>query len=787
MVESVKDEAEDNAPESIVTEAKERFKRAEEAYSASRKQSVADTKFAFGDSDNGYQWNVDTLQSRQNDKRVCLTINLTAQHCNQIINQIRQNRPACKVSPSDDKADKKTAEILSGLIRNIQANSAADNAHDLAAEHSIYGGEGFWRVLTEYESETSFDQVILIKPIANPNLVYIDPDAKELDKSDARWGFIFEDLNKETFKREHPELKDEPQAWEGTEDKWVSDDTFRRAEYFWCEDVKDKAILLADGSTVLESDLLGQIPIDQMGQPIPIIKERDTTRKQWYWCKLVGGHKEPIDKREWAGKYIPIISVVGKEINIDGEIIRKGIVRDLKDPARMVNYAYSETIQAVALQNKIPYLAAAEAIEGYEDEWGRANTSNMAYLPYNAYDEAGNPIPAPVRQPPAVMPAAQIQLLQLSTEEMRGASGQQNSNFGIKSEASSGVGIQRLKQQGEIATFHFPDNLARGLRYEAIVLIDLIQKVYDTKRVVRVLGLDGRQEHAVLDPQHPLTYSEQDIGEEDIQRIFNPTVGRYDVVIDTGPSFQTQRQEAFASLTQLAGQDPAFMQVAGDIIMRAADFPMADQLAARLEKMLPPNLQEQKGGAQQEVAQLRQQTQQMGQQLQLMQQALQEAQQRLHIAESGQAKTQLEIQAKMRIAEVDAQLAEEKLQREIEAKQRMIVMEEQFRRDQANIDAVVAMDKAKQDDALLREKIILEAHLALEKAKIDNETKEDIAELQAYVDLQKIGRENANLTADVNSDIAKDAPLPKILRRKISMTAPSGGVYTGTIEDVGGE
>jgi hypothetical protein len=774
----------DDSPKGIVDEAKERFKRAEDAYSSSRKQSVADTKFAFGDSENGYQWNVDTLQSRQNDKRVCLTINLTAQHCNQIINQIRQNRPACKVSPSDDNADKKTAEILAGLIRNIQASSAADTAHDLAAEHSIYGGEGFWRILTEYETETSFDQVILIKPIANPNLVYIDPDAKELDKSDARWGFIFEDLNKETFKREHPDLKDEPQSWETKEDKWVSDETFRRAEYFWCEDIDDKAILLADGSTVLESELLGQIPMDQMGQPIPIIKERDTSRKQWYWCKLVGGHDKPIDKQEWAGQYLPIISVIGKEININGEIIRKGIVRDLKDPARMVNYAYSETIQAVALQNKIPYLAAAEAIEGYEEEWGRANTSNLAYLPYNAYDETGNPIPAPVRQPPAVMPAAQIQLLQLSTEEMRGASGQQNSNFGIKSEASSGIGIQRLKQQGEIATFHFPDNLARGLRYEAVVLIDLIQNIYDTKRVVRVLGLDGRQEHAVLDPSHPVPYSEEDIGEEDIQRIFNPTVGKYDVVIDTGPSFQTQRQEAFAALTELAGRDPQFMQVAGDIIMRAADFPMADQLASRLEKLLPPNLQDQKGGDKEQLAQLGQQAQQMGQQLELMQQALMEAQQKLQIAESGQAKSQMEIEAKLQMAELDARLAEEKMNREIETKQRMILIEEQFRRDQANIDAVVTMDKAKQDEELMREKIVLEAHLALEKAKIDNETKEDIAELQAYVELQKAGKENANLTADVNQDLTKDTPLPKILRRKISMTAPSGGVYTGSIEDI---
>jgi hypothetical protein len=208
--------------------------------------------------------------------------------------------------------------------------------------------------------------------------------------------------------------------------------------------------------------------------------------KQWKHCIIVGGHDEPLDQTDWLGSYLPIVSVVGKEIDINGQIVRKGLVRDLKDPARIVNYAYSETVQTLALQNKIPYLAAAEAIEGYETQWQNANNSNDSYLPFNAYDTEGNPLPAPRRQEPAVMPAAQIQLLELSLGQMRGASGQQNANFGIKSEAQSGIGIQRLKVQGEMATFHFPDNLARGLKYEAKILIDLIQKISTKAKVMRI-------------------------------------------------------------------------------------------------------------------------------------------------------------------------------------------------------------------------------------------------------------------------------------------------------------
>lgn len=597
--------------DSVVEEAKKRYDIAKNAYKDARVLAIEDTKFALGDSDNGWQWPASIKQGRDIDQKVCLTVNLTAQHCNQIINNMRQNRPQCRVLPVDNGADKKTAEILGGLIRNIQTASNADDAHDVAAEHCIYGGEGYWRVITEYESESSFNQVIKVKVINNPSLVYIDPFARELDKSDAEWGFIFEDISKEQCRREHPDI--DPASWVEDPEGWVTADTVRRAEYFYCEYVKDTAYLLQDGSSILKSD----IPPDMLDHAkSSIVKERDTLRKVWKWCKLLGGHDEPLDAKDWAGAYLPIISVIGKEVNVDGNIIRKGIVRDLKDPARMVNFSYSEAIQTVALQNKIPYMAAAESINGYEEQWANANMSNDSYLPWNAYDEEGKQLPMPKRQEPAVLPAAQVQMLQLSTEQMRAASGQQNANFGIKSEAASGVGIQRLKAQGEIATFHFPDNQVRGLRYEAKILIDLVQKVYDTKRVVRILGLDGKDEQAVLDPEMQMPYTEQ-YNDDDIKKIFNPMVGNYDVVIDVGPSYQTQRQESFQMMSELAKTDQGFLQNFGDIFFRASDVPFSDQLAKRAEKMLPPQLHDDKGQpkippeVQQHIQQMEQHTQQL--------------------------------------------------------------------------------------------------------------------------------------------------------------------------------
>jgi hypothetical protein len=769
----------DDKPDDVIAEARKRFQRAQSFYATSRQLAIADTQFVMGDSDNGWQWPETIRQIRAADKKVVLTVNLTAQHCNQIINQIRQNKPSARVSPVDNFADKKTAEILGGLLRNIQNVSRADDAHDVAAEHAVYGGEGYWRIYTDYESPASFDQEIRIGPCPNPNLVYVDCDAKELDKSDAKWGFIFEDISREQFRREYPDM--DPASWDGSlaDQGWMQPDTVRIAEYFYCECVKDRALLLEDGKSILRSDLPDEakyLPPTKAapgtillpdGRAVMVVKERETERNEWKWCKLVGGEDKPVDSRRWPGDWLPIITVVGKELNVNGQIVRKGIVRDLKDPARMVNYAYSETVQTIALQNKSPYLAPAEAIEGYEDIWRSANLETRPYLPYNAFDDEGKPIPGPQRQPPPVMPASQVQLLQLSTEQMRAASGQQNANFGIRSEAASGIGIERLKVQGEVATFHFPDNLRRALQYEAKVVIDLIQKIYDTKRVVRILGLDGKEESAVLDPEMQAPYHEVEGGEE-IQRIFNPLLGKYDVVINTGPTFQTQRQEAFATLTELAVRDPRVMQVAGDLVMQSADFPMADQLAERFAKTLPPELRDEKPGqAPQPDPQIMAMVQGMDQALQGMTADMEKL-----AAENAELKQQLD--NKQGELAIDDQANAIK-DREADAK----ILDAQAANKQADAELI----KADAERMKAQAEVIRAQAEAAEPPEQSAQSGDDIAArvlaaLQPMLAQPQPAQQQTPQTLVVNVD-AKTGTVSKT----IALRAPSGAIYEGVVTE----
>lgn len=642
---------------SIVEIAKERWQQASSAISLSRSYSNDDINFVMGDSDNLYQW-PEEYRVDQYKNKVKLTVNSTAQQCNAVTNSIRQNRPQSKVIPVDDYADKQTAEIMGGWLRSIQSYSNADDAHDNAMEYSVWCGEGYWRVILDFEAEDSFTEIPYIVPIEDFNSVYIDNFAKKPDKSDADWGFICVEMSKAQVEREFPSV--EPTSWE-TNDLWIKKDAVIVAEYYYCDYKKDVLEKYVDGTTGFKSENKGQevidedgtigfmpakeVAVDGKGKPI----SRKTFRKQWYWCKLVGGEKEPIEKREWPGAFLPIIGTYGKTYRLGNQTITKGMVRDLKDPARMVNYSYSAAVESVALQTKIPFIASKESIQGVEKYWSTANTINHSYLPYNQYDKEGRQLDQPKRAEPAVIPSAQIQLLQLSIEQMKEASGQHNAVFGKQSNETSGIAIQRRKQQGEIATFHYPDNLSRALRYEAQILIDLMPKVATEAQIIRMLGIDGKEEKAKLIPDMEQSYMDSNV--EEIKGIFNPNVGKYDVAIVTGPSYQTQREEAASIIQGLIQADPSIMQTHKDLVFGSIDIPNGEAWIERARKTLPPQLQEESDD---------ELPQQIQSQIDEMKQALEEAFQ--HVQQLEQEKQDLEIQsreakAKATLSDIEAKEA----------------------------------------------------------------------------------------------------------------------------------
>jgi hypothetical protein len=576
----------------IVGRAQRRFAECVTWEQEARNKFKDDIRFLYADSDNHEQWNAQTRAQRQLAGQPMLTINKTHTHWLHVVNQAKMNKPAIKVSPTGDEATFESAQVYAQVIKRIEDQSKAVQAYMKAAEFMVGGGIGYWRIITQYTDENSFDQEIYIRPIPDPLTVYLDPNIKEKDGSDAKFGFLFEELDKEEAEKKYGNIL-KSQVFGQDALSWYRKNSLRIAEYFEREEGYEwlYAVQREDGSThfVRESELP-----DGAGEMKAALREaydrgeaqrRRVKKHTVRWYKLVGN--EIVDKGVWAGKYIPIVRVAGEEVVIEGRLDRKGIVRYLKDAQRSYNYNASAAIEFGALQSKSPYLAPVEAIEGLENYWATANTQNHAYLPWNHADESGNPIPRPERQQPPVGATVFMEGMQTAEHEMMMASGQYEATFSDQGNEISGISIQQRQEQGERVTFHYLDSLADAVQYTGIQLIDLIPKVYDTKRVLRIMAEGGKEHIITIDPQQKQALQKQESqSQAQVASIFNPSVGNYDVTADSGPNFQTRRKEAFAAMTGMLKENPALAQVIGDLFMGNADFPVSDELQERMRNWI---------------------------------------------------------------------------------------------------------------------------------------------------------------------------------------------------------
>ena len=559
----------------ILATALDRWKRCEEAESENRNRGLEDLKFSLGD-----QWDEAVRKARETDPngaRPCLTVDKLDQYVRQVVNDARQNKPAIKPRPKDSGADPETAEVLAGIVRHIEDQSSADIAYDTAVEMAVRANFGFIRVVTGYASDEGFEQDILIREVANPFSCYIDPDATQADGSDARYGFAWEDLPRDQFAAQYPGA--DQCGFEVTGSGpggWVAEDTVRVCEYFAAE---DETIRIWQGADGVPSHV-----------EIPGALSRVVSRRRVMWRKITA--KEILEEREWPSRYIGIVPVYGHRISVDGKRVNRSLIGPAKDAQRMYNYAASAFVERVALTPKAPYVATVNQIEGHESVWSTANTGSYSVLPYNSDPTA----PPPMRQQAADIPSGWMAVMNSMEHDVQAALGMYNASIGAPTSERSGKAILAKQREADVATFHIIDNLSRAIRQVGRILIDMIPRIYDTSRVVRIIGEDGSEDFAKIDPTQDVARREiQDASGEEVQSIYNPGVGRYDVTVTVGPGYSTKRQEAAEFLTQVVQTSPNLMPVVGDLMFKALDMPYADDIAERLQKMMPPQLQEQKG------------------------------------------------------------------------------------------------------------------------------------------------------------------------------------------------
>ncbi|MFY7719564.1 MAG: portal protein, partial [Brevundimonas sp.] len=557
-------------------DALEAFEKSAEHDDHNRKAFEDDIDFALLEN----QWPDQVRRDRELEGRPCLTVNKLAAMGRQIVNDARRNKPGITVHPVDSEADPETAEVLNGIIRNIEQSSNAEVAYDTALENAVFGGFGYFRINTKYTSDDTFDQDIVIERISNPLSVYRDCYSTAADSSDWNYCFVVDSLSKAQFKRQYPGAEQvdwKSEAWRDLSSPWLDGDFVQVAEYWTREKAKKRILLLSDQSVIEADEYEKNKPaFDAVGIQVMAEREVDTHKVKQ---RIMSG-AEVLETVDWAGKYIPIVPVYGTEVVLKGKRTFRSLVRGAKDAQRMFNYWRTTSTELVAMAPKTPFIGRKGAFETDINKWATANTQSHAFIEYDGPE-------APQRQPFAGVPAGALQEALNASDDIKTVLGMYDASLGARSNETSGKAIIARQMESDNATFHFIDNLSRGIRHAGRILIDLIPQVYSVPRVLRIIGQDGEPDMRPVNQEirteerNPLT------GEiEEIVKIYDLTAGRYDLTVSAGPSFASMRQEAASQMIELIRAYPDAAPIIGDLLVKNLDWPGADEIAERMQKAM---------------------------------------------------------------------------------------------------------------------------------------------------------------------------------------------------------
>ena len=597
--------------EEIIKEALEAFEAIDNAESENRASWLEDVKFARL----GQQWPDKVRSQREKDGRPCLTINRLPSFIRQVTNDARMNKPAIVCHPVGDGANKETAEILNGLIRNIEYSSNADVAYDTALESAVTGGFGYFRISTEYAHDDTFDQDLRIERISNSLSVYGDYRSTAADSSDWNVAFITEqytdDEYEAKFGEKSPRISFKDNDVDGS---WFTEAMTQVAEYWTRDEKPTQLVKLSDGMVMrVEQYLELKEILDAQG--IAVVGERDS-KTMVVTQRIIDG-KSVLETNKWAGRYIPIVPVYGDEVVAEGKRTLLSLIRFAKDPQQMLNYWRTASTELVALAPKTPFIGPTGFAATSPEKWATANTANHAYIEFDGPA-------APQRQPFAGPPAGALQEALNAADDMKSVMGIFDASLGARSNETSGVAINARKREGDVSTFLYIDNLNRSIRHAGRILVDMIPHVYSAPRIIRVIHEDGGNDEVPINkpinvqPGQPLPgqpnkqpspeqQQEQAEFQEGLTRIYDLTAGKYDITCDAGPSYGTRREEAAAQMTEFVRAFPAAAPVIGDLIAKNQDWPGAEQIGDRLKRLLPPAAE----GPNPALMQMQQQMQQM--------------------------------------------------------------------------------------------------------------------------------------------------------------------------------
>ena len=611
--------------------AKERIDEAKEYMREQHERIREDLRFS--NPADPQQWADADATLRQG--RPTLTLDRTNQFIRQVANDMRQNKPGIQVIGVDSKADPKAADVLSGLIKYIEYKSRADHAYDTAGDLAVRCGLGWLRVVTKEVDPNTKEQELVIMRITDPTSCGLDPNSTDADGADAKWGYVETRISEKAFKAQYPKAK----AVTFGDAGWHSDGFLTIAEYFEIEECKTNYITFVNenGEEEEKSEDDYWKMCEEIGARFQELGTQARKEKRVIWAKLSGSELlEP--STYFPGECLPIVPVLGSELWVDGKRHVCGLTRQLMDGQRLHNFQMSAMAEFLSSQPKAPFLVPYDALDGFENDWKKLNKGNPSYLPYNHIDDDGQPIPAPSRLNPPTMPGAYAQMAQFAVTEMEASVGMYKSALGQQSNAVSGRAKLADERSSDTSTFHFIDNLSRSIEQLGRVIIGAAPIVFDTDRVVHIVGINDERDMVRINPTSRAP-ARQDQKGKVIE--INPSIGKYDVRAKAGPSYTTQRVETAQQLSDMISAQPQLAPVLGPMWARMKDLPESDKIARLLLAMAPPAVQALESEEDDIPPQAQQKIQQLESQLQEMHQMIDMASTKLEEAQSKQREIDL--------------------------------------------------------------------------------------------------------------------------------------------------
>jgi hypothetical protein len=657
-------------------EGREAFRNSHDAENHNRQTYLEDVRFVR----ENIQWDEKDADQRKRDGRPCLTINMLDSRGKQVVNDARMNKPSIQCLPADSDADPDTAEVMEGLIRNIEATSNADAAYDTATENAVYGGFGYLRVGLDYAYEDTFDMDLKIEAVPNPLSVYGDPYDQSADSANWNDAFIVDRYTEDLFKAKWGEKSQvdwgESDVWDDKgSNLWRDEKTVQVAEW-WHREEYEKPIYLVsdlrDGRILtLDKEALAKPEFMLLAQNGILQVQNERTTKCHKVKQYIMSGAEILEENDWLGKYIPIVPVYGQDFNIEGKRYLRGLFYNAKDAQRQFNFFRSQATEVANLANKVPWIGPKGSFDHDQDKWNTANKIAHSYIEYELKSGVP-PQRIPLDQGPA---AGALQEAMNASEDIKATTGMYDASMGAQSNETSGKAIMARQREGDVSTFHFQDNMARGIRHLGRILVDLIPKVYSSERMIRVLGEDKSAKNIQLGQPTEVTDKKGNpVADEQgnaIMRTFDLTVGKYDVVVKTGPSFTTRREEAASQMVELIRAFPQAAPIVGPELAKNLDWPGADEIAEKMEAQAQMP----------DIEQMQQQMQEMGQQLEKL--------------EEENTNLKMDQSVEMQKAENEKQLQEQKRRDDYELQQQKLRDQKEIEKLKIGLQAAVAEDNHK--------------------------------------------------------------------------------------------